>query len=322
MNYTNFGSSGLIVSRLALGMALREQTDEAVAERLIGHALDNGINLIDCANRYSPGDGNLYGGSEEILGSALKGRRDQVVITSKVSSQVGPGPNDRGSSRGHILREVERSLVRLQTDYIDVYLLHAYDNTTPLEETMRVLDDLVRSGKVRYVGACNFGAWQVCKGLWTADRLLATPFMCAQNPYNLLSRQLETEMFPLARDQGLGIMVYGPLAVGLLGGDYTFERRPPANSLWGRRPEKFDRMIQGQAGQIVAMVNEIARELGKTPAQVATAWILDHPEITCSICGSDTIEQLDDSLGSLGWTFDAEHRRRLDAVSNTPAAWN
>ena len=322
MDYVNFGASGLVVSRLALGMALREQMDEAVVARMVAYALDHGINLIDCANRYSPGDDNQYGKSEEILGRALKGKRENVVITSKVSSQVGPGPNDRGSSRGHILREVERSLARLQTDHIDVYLLHSFDSKTPLEETMRALDDLVRSGKVRYIGACNFQAWQVCKGLWAADRLLTTPFMCVQNPYNLLSRQLEDEMFPLVRDQGLGVMVYGPLAVGLLGGDYALDRRPPANSLWGRRPEKFERMIQGQAGRIVATVNEVARELGKTPAQVATTWILAHPEITCSICGSDTIEQLDDSLGSLGWTLDDEQRRRLDDVSKTPTVWN
>ncbi len=322
MHYTHFGASGLVVSRLALGMALRQQTDAAVADHLIGHALDNGINLIDCADRYSPGDADQYGGSEVILGRALKGRRDQVVITSKVGSQVGPGPNDRGSSRGHILREVERSLDRLRTDYIDVYLLHAYDQATPLDETMRALDDLVRSGKVRYIGACNFQAWQICKGLWTADRLLATPFMCVQNAYNLLSRQLETEMFPLARDQGLGIMVYGPLAVGLLGGDYSLARRPPVDSLWGHRPEKYERMIQGQAGRIVVEVNSIARELGRTPAQVSTAWILSHPEITCVICGSDTIEQLDDSVESIGWSLDDEHLRRLDEVSSTPAAWN
>ena len=322
MEYVNFGSSGLTVSRLALGMALREQSDEAVAGRLVAHALDRGINLIDCANRYSPGERNQYGASEEILGRALRGKRDQAIITSKVSSRIGPGLNDLGSSRLHIMREVEHSLVRLQTDYIDVYLLHAYDRTTPLEETMRALDDLVRSGKVRYIGACNFKAWQVCRGLWAADRLSATPFLCVQNPYNLLSRQLEDEMFPLARDQGLGVMAYGPLGVGLLGGDYALDRRPPPDSFWGRKQKKFERMIGGHAGRIVATVNEIARELGKTPAQVSTAWILSHPEITCAICGSDTLAQLDDSLGSVGWTLSEIHRQQLDDVSTPLPVWN
>lgn len=221
MDYVNLGSAGLRVSRLALGLALRGQPHVGVAQRMIERALDLGINLIDCANRYSPMDHpEGFGISEEILGRVLKGRRDRVVITSKVQSRIGPGPNDYGSSRLHIMREVENSLRRLGTDYIDVYLIHAFDPTTPLEETVRTLDDLVRSGKVRYVGCSNYRAWQVCRALWVADRLLATPFMCVQNPYNLLSRQLEDEMFGLARDQGLGIMVYGPLAVGLLGGAY------------------------------------------------------------------------------------------------------
>ena len=196
MHYVNFGSAGLRVSPIALGLALRGQPDAAAAQRMAARALDLGINFIDCANRYSPMDHpDGYGTSEEILGRVLKGRRDRVVITTKVQSRIGPGPNDYGSSRLHIAREVEHSLRRLQTDYIDVYLLHAFDATTPLEETVRTLDDLVRSGKVRYVGCCNFRAWQVCKALWVADKLLATPFMCVQNPYNLLSRQLEDEMF-------------------------------------------------------------------------------------------------------------------------------
>ena len=324
MEYINFGSAGLKVSRLALGLALRGQPDDRVAEQMIAHAIDRGINLIDCSNSYRPAHrANDFGGSERILERALKGKRDQVVITTKVHTRIGPGPNDSGSSRLHILREVENSLTRLATDHIDIYLLHHFDQTTPLAETVRALDDLVRSGKVRYVGCCNFQAWQVCKTLWTADQLLAPPLICVQNPYNLLSRELETEMFPLVRQEGLGVMVYGPLAIGLLGGAYSVDQPAPAGSIWtGKRQAKFTRMMQGQAGQIVTALRDIAQELGKTPAQVATAWILSHPEITCAICGSDTVEQLDDSLGAVDWTLEGEVRQRLDEVSNPPAVWS
>ena len=188
MEYVNFGKAGIKVSRLALGLGFRGQADEAQAQRTIEHAIDQGINLIDCANVYGPLDRRESAGrSEVILGKALKGIRDAVVITSKVASPVGDGPNDRGLSRVHIIREVERSLTRLNTDYIDVYLAHVFDEFTPLEETVRALDDLVRSGKVRYAGCCNFTAWQVCKALWIADRINAAPFICVQNPYHLLN---------------------------------------------------------------------------------------------------------------------------------------
>ncbi len=191
MEYVNFGTSGLKVSRLALGMGLRGQADERNAERLIRRAFDGGINLFDCANVYGLMDDRAYaGGSEEILGRALRGVRDDVVITSKVFSEVGKGPNDRGASRYHVMREVERSLRRLGTDHIDVYLLHNVDPTTPLEEQFRALDDLVRAGKVRYVGVCNHQAWQVCRALWTQDKLGADPLITVQNPYSLLNRSL------------------------------------------------------------------------------------------------------------------------------------
>ncbi len=238
MEYVNFGNAGIKVSRLAFGLGLRGQADEDEALKAIVHALESGINLIDCANIYGPTDDRTFRGrSEVILGKALKGRRDEAVITSKVCSPTGDGPNDSGLSRVHILREVENSLRRLNTDRIDVYLVHRFDEYAPLDETVRALDDLVHAGKVRYVGCCNFQAWQVCKALWIADRLNATPFMCVQNPYNLLSRSLEQEMFPLVRDQGLGVMVYSPIAVGLLSGLYRPGQPAPDGTLWATRPQ-------------------------------------------------------------------------------------
>ncbi len=318
MEYVNFGKAGVKVSPLALGLGLRGQGDADAAQRLIEHAIDSGINLIDCANIYGLMDDRAnVGRSEEILGKAIQGKRDDVVITSKVFSQMGTGPNDAGLSRYHIMREVERSLKRLNTDHIDVYLIHAYDETTPQEETIRALDDLVRAGKTRYIGCCNHQAWQACKALWIADSINATPYMCIQNMYNLLNRDLETEMFGLVREEGLGVMCYSPLAVGLLSGIYSPDEPPPAGTLWAKRQDEFSQRMRGATGQVISTLKRLAAELGKTPAQLAVAWVLSHPEVTIAISGSDTIEQLDDTLGGVGWELDSAIREALDEVSRS-----
>ncbi len=317
MDYVNFGSAGVKVSPLALGMGLRGQGDEAAAQRLVEYALDQGINLIDCANVYGMMDDRAnIGRSEVVLGRALKGKRDDVVITSKVCGRIGQGPNDLGLSRYHIMREAERSLKRLDTDHIDIYLVHSFDETTPQEETIRALDDLVRSGKVGYVGCCNYAAWQVCRGLWLADKVNASPYMTVQNPYSLLNRRLEQELFGLVRDRGLGVMAYSPLAVGLLSGAYKPGESAPAGSLWAtRRKDIYGKTMEGVVTNVVTTVHEQAAELGKTPAQLALAWVLSHPEITVAISGADTIEQLDDNLGGVGWVLPAEVRAKLDEAS-------
>jgi aryl-alcohol dehydrogenase-like predicted oxidoreductase len=192
-----------------------------------------------------------------------------------------------------------------------------FDESTPLEETIRALDDLVHSGKVRYVGCCNYAAWQVCKGLWVADRYNATPYMCVQNQYNLLTRHLESEMFALVRDQGLGVMVYSPLAVGLLSGVYSPDRPAPEGTLWATRlRDQFPSAMEGAASQVISTVINLAGELGITPAQLALAWVLSHPEITVAITGGDTIEHLNDNIGAVGWTLDDSVRETLDAVSD------
>jgi aryl-alcohol dehydrogenase-like predicted oxidoreductase len=317
MDYVNFGSAGVKVSRLALGLGLRGQADEAAAQRLVEHAIDQGITLIDCANIYGPMDDRAnIGRSELIVGRAIKGKRDNLVITSKVASAVGPGPNDRGLSRYHILREIDGTLQGLGTDHVDVYLVHAYDASTPLEETVRALDDVVRSGKARYVGCCNYAAWQVCRALWLADRHGAYGYTAVQNPYSLLNRRLEDELFGLVRECGLGLMAYSPLGVGLLSGVYQPGQPAPEGTLWAtRRRDIFEPTMQGPVGAVVAATLEVARELGKTPAQVATNWVLAHPEVTCAISGADTVAQLDDVRGALGWELPAELRARLDRVS-------
>lgn len=318
MNYVNFGSAGVKVSRMALGLGFRGQPDPAAAERVVLKALDSGLNLIDCANVYGMMDDRANAGrSEEILGRALRGRRDDVVITSKVTSPVGPGPNDRGAGRYHIMREVERSLRRLQTDRIDVYLLHQFDASVPVEEQMRTLGDLVVQGKIRYAGVCNYQAWQVCRALWTQDRLGAPPLITVQNPYSLLNRSLENEMFPLVREMSLGVMAYSPLAVGLLSGAYSPDSIPPADSLWGsRRRESFTNTMRGRAVEVLTTVRDVARRNGATVAQVAMAWVLAQPEVTVAISGADTEEQLDDNLGALDLELPEEDMRRLNEVSD------
>lgn len=317
MEYTNFGSAGIKVSRLALGLGFRGQESESEAKRVIEHALDLGINFIDCANTYGPMDDPAnIGRSEVVLGKVLQGKRDDVVITTKVASKIGPGPNDHGLSRFHILREVERSLQRLNTDHIDVYLAHVFDDSTPLEETVRAFDDLVRAGKVRYVGCCNYAAWQAGRALWIANSLKMTPFICVQNPYSLLNRSLEREMFGLVRDQRLGVMAFSPLAVGLLSGAYSPHRPPPVDSLWARRKDwHFAARMGGAAGEVISTLIGLAAELGKTPAQLALAWVLSHPEIPVAILGADTAIHVEENVGAVGWTLDERSKENLDVVS-------
>lgn len=321
METVNFGKAGVKVSRLALGLGLRGQDDPAAAQRMIEYAIDQGINLLDCANVYSPLDNRRTGMSEEILGRAIKGRRDEVVITSKVASRVGEGPNDAGLSNVHILREIDNSLRRLQTDYVDVYLVHVYDANTPLEETMRALDDVVRAGKARYIGCCNYAAWQVCRGNWLAERLHGTPFRVVQNEYSLLTRGPEQELFGVVRELGLGMMAYSPLAVGLLSGLYQPDTSPPGGSYWDARgADAYARVMSGPAGRVLPVLFDAAEELGKTPAQVALAWVLSHREVTCAITGADTIEHLDDNLGAVGWTLDPTIIERLNEASTVRSA--
>ena len=250
MEYVRLGGAGVKVSRIALGLGFRGQSSVGAARRLIEHAIDSGVNFIDCANFYRVIGGPL---SEDVVKPVLRKRRDEVVVTSKVYGHVGPGPNDGGSTRYHILSQVERSLRRLGTDHVDVYLLHQFDDETPIDETVRALDDLVTSGKTRYIGACNFKAWQVCKFLWTADRVGTDPLVTIQNPYSLLNRTLEAEMFGLLRDQGLGAMAFSPLGAGLLSGLYTPGEPPPPGSLWASKdPARYERSLASQGPAIIA----------------------------------------------------------------------
>ncbi len=303
------------MSRVAVGLGFRGQKSETEAQRVIERAIDCGINFIDCANVYRV-RGEPHTRSEEILSRVLKTKRDQVVITSKVAQQIGEGPNDQGCSRYHIMHQVEQSLRRLATDHIDVYLLHVFDAQTPIEESIGALDDLMRQGKVRYAGCCNYAAWQVCKALWTVDRMHARGLVCVQNPYNLLRRDLENEMFPLVRDQSLGVMVFSPLAIGLLSGVYQSDQAPPVGSVWAKRdPSEFEAALSG-ASTVLGRLRAIARDRGKTMAQVAQNWVLSHPEVTAIISGSDTEEQIEENVGAVGWELCAEEIELLNDATD------
>lgn len=312
MEYHNFGKAGVKVSPVCLGTAFRgSRQDEALCVRTIERALELGCNFVDCANVY---------GTEPIVAKALKGKRDDVVLTSKVHSSIGPGPNDHSSSRYHIMREVEKSLRRLETDHIDIYLLHAYDETTPIEETLRALDDLVHQGKIRYFGACNFNAWHICDALWKSDVNGLNSFAGIQPQYNLLNRlEVEPELMPMCRKYGLGMMTYSPLAIGLLTGRFRRGQPPPADSPWGAGSRYFDieKAMTEQADAVVQKLIDIAHDRGKTPGQVAMAWILDHPEVTSIIIGPDRPEHVDENMGALGWQLTRDEREALDTVSKT-----
>ncbi len=317
MEYRRLGNTGVEVSSICLGTAFRGQDDEAVCIRVIDRALEMGCNFIDTA---------LYGGgrSEEIVGKAIKAKRDEVFLCTKVYGSLGPGPNRTGQSRLNLVRAVEDSLKRLQTDHIDLYLLHTFDPDTPLEETLRALDDMVHQGKVSYIGCSNFKPWKIVEALWISDLRNLMSFVCIQNQYNLLNRwEMEPDLLSLCRQFGIGIMTYSPLAIGLLSGHFRRGQEPPKGSPWskeegrGLSPSKynFEEAMTERVDRIVQTLIDIGGRHDKTPAQVAVAWILDHPEVTAPILGADLPEHVDDALGAADWRLPATDREMLYEVS-------
>ena len=311
MEYVNMGRSGLKVSQVALGCGFRGMTDQDLMERIIRHAIDRGVNFIDCANTYVGGIG------EQVLGRVLPGQRDDLVITTKVTSIVGQGPNDIGSSRYHILREIDRSLERLQTDHVDIYIVHWRDQTTPLEETVRAMTDVVASGKTRYWGVSSYQAWEACQALWIADRAVAPGFITTQNQYSLLCRAPEQELFPFCRQFGIGVMAFSPLAVGVLSGDLQQGQPAPEGTLWDRQPPyELQSVLTDRAQRVIDALREIGAAHGRHPTGVAIRWVLSHPEVATAIAGPDTTEQLDTYIDAAGWDLTAEEIARLDEASD------
>jgi aryl-alcohol dehydrogenase-like predicted oxidoreductase len=315
MEYRRLGATGLKVSELCLGcMTFGRETDEATARRIIDRYLELGGNFLDTANVYAAG------ASEEITGRIIKDRRDSVVLATKVrfNANIFLGkpvpPNDIGLSRRHIMAEVERSLRRLQTDYIDLYQVHSWDSETPIEETMRALDDLVRQGKVRYIGASNFTAWQLVKSLWVSDRHNYARFDSLQPQYSLISREIEREILPLCRYEEIGVIPWSPLGGGFLTGKYRSGSKPPEDArlskmdLWGR-------LANERNYRTLEAVEQIARERGRTIAQIALAWVNQQLGISSVIYGARTVEQNEENLGAVGLRLESAELEALDRAS-------
>ncbi|MGD9896844.1 MAG: aldo/keto reductase [Candidatus Methylacidiphilaceae bacterium] len=321
MQYRQLGRSGLKVPVLSFGTATFGgtnefyrrwgETDVKEAKRLVDICLEAGLNFFDTADIYSQGM------SEEILGRAIQGRRDKVLISTKATFPSGRGPNDLGSSRFHLLQAIEGSLRRLGTDYIDLYFMHGFDALTPIEETLRTLDDLVRVGKVRYIGCSNFSGWQTMKSLALSERYGWTRYVVYQAYYSLIGRDYEWELMPMALDQGLGTMVWSPLGWGRLTGKF---RRG--------QPPKEGRIAQGGAVggpviedehlyRVVDALDEVATETGKTVPQVALNWLLQRPSVCNLVIGARNEEQLKQNLGAVGWNLTKEQVEKLETASRT-----
>jgi aryl-alcohol dehydrogenase-like predicted oxidoreductase len=316
MEYRQLGKSGLKVPVLSFGTATFGgtneffkkwgQTDVNEATRLVDICLDNQLNFFDTANVYS------RGASEEILGAALKGRRHQALISTKATFAMGDGPNDKGSSRFHIIKAAEESLRRLNTDYIDVYFMHAFDALTPVDETLSALDNLITSGKVRYIGCSNFSGWQVMKSLATSEKNGLQRYVSYQGYYSLIGREYEWELMPLAQDQGLGMMVWSPLGWGRLTGKIKKgaplpEGRVKSGGLAGG-PDVTDVNLYS----VINTLEEVAGETGKTVAQVALNWLLQRPTVSNIVVGARNEQQLKENLGAIGWHLNSEQVKKLE----------
>lgn len=311
MDYRNLGKSGVRVSRVCLGtMMFGGQTSEADSIRITHQAMDDGINFIDTADMYNAGQ------SEVVIGKAIADRRDRVILATKGRAKMGDGPNDFGASRVHMKRALDESLRRLKTDYVDVYYIHTPDYSTPIEETLRALDDVVRAGKVHYIACSNFRAWRLCEALWTSDRLNLNAISCMQPLYNIVNRDVEVELLPLCQTHGIGVVSYSPLARGILSGKY----RPGESFPEGSRAARKDaRMLQAElrdssleASQAIAKYCEETKKCAAS--QFAIAWCLANPILTSVIVGPRTAEQYADNMGALNIEITAEDEAFVDSV--------
>ena len=312
MKYNNLGRTGVKVSQLCMGtMSFGGIADEAMSRKMFDQCREAGINFFDCADVYEKGK------SEELLGKFIQDCRDEVVITSKVYFNSGPGMNGSGANRYHIVRAVEKSLQRLKTDCIDLYFVHRFDDITPIEETLGVLNDLVRQGKVLYLGASNFAAWQVAKALGISAKNCWARFECIQPMYNLVKRQAEVELLPMAMSEEVSVIPYSPLGGGLLTGKYGKDKRPESGRLMENK--MYMTRYQGDYVYDVAdQFNQLAKELDVHPASLAVSWVGATPGITAPIIGARNATQLQISLDAIKIDMTEELYHRIAALSDTP----
>lgn len=318
MDYRMMGRTGLKVSDLCLGaMTFGATADENESFRMMDRFVEAGGNFLDTANVYGRGV------SEEIVGKWLSGqKREHLVIATKVRFAMSDGVNDVGLSRKHIYASVEASLKRLKTDYIDLFQVHAWDALTPLEETLSTLNDLVKKGTVRYIGASNFRAWQLQKAIYLSRHHGWEPFSCLQPHYNLLTRATEYELLPLCEHEGLGVIPWSPLAGGWLSGKFKQGTPPAENTRVGANKNDWDRRNNDTTTwNTIAVLRSIGEEVGKTPAQVALNWVLSHKMITAPIIGARNLDQLNDNLPASGWSLSEEQVERLNQASDVPVSY-
>lgn len=320
MKYRTLGRSGLKVSALSMGtfsfggvgdFAKVANHGVPEARRLVDTCLDGGINVIDTANMYS------FGRSEEIVGEVLEGRRDRVLISSKARMRIGDGPNDEGVSRYHLIRECERSLKRLRTDHIDIYFLHEWDGMTPLDETLSALDALMRQGKIRYIGCSNYSGWHIMKALGVAETKNLPRFVTQQIHYTLEAREAEYELLPISIDQGLGVMVWSPLAAGLLSGAFGRDRTPADSRQaagWSEPPIRDRERLW----TIVDALEGIARARGVTVAQVSLAWTLSRPAISSLVVGGLSEDQFRENIAAADLRLSEDELDTLNKISRPP----
>ncbi len=312
MKYKDFGHTGVKISELCFGtMSFGAEADEKTSAEMFAYCREKGINIFDCADLYARGR------SEEILGRLIKDCREEVLITSKVYFPTGPDINAMGANRRHIMYAVEGSLRRLGTDRIDVYFIHRFDDITPLEETLRALDDLVHQGKILYLGLSNFAAWQVEKAIGLAALHGWAPVACIQPMYNLVKRQAEVEILPMAQAEKLGVLAYSPLAAGLLSGKYGKNRKPAS----GRLVE--NKIYQTRYGEewvyeVAEKFTEFARQHGYNPVSLAIAWVGSHPAVTAPIIGARNVEQLKDAIAAVEIEMTEELRKEISRLSPEP----
>jgi aryl-alcohol dehydrogenase-like predicted oxidoreductase len=317
MEIRRMGRTGLKVSEICLGtMTFGHQCDERTSFAILDKAAEAGVTFLDTADVYPvPPSPETAGRTETIVGSWLQGKRDRFVVATKCRMRVGRGPNDEGLSRGHILKAVEDSLRRLRTDFIDLYQPHSPDPDTPLDETLHSLDQLVRQGKVRYLGCSNYPAWQVALALGISAHEHLARFDCVQPRYNLLYREIEAELLPLCRDQGLGVIAYNPLAGGFLSGKYKSQEPPPSGTRFtlGKTGDLYrDRYWQQAQFEAVEHLRRFFGPRGRSLVQVAVAWVLAQPGMTAAIVGASRPEQLDESLAAVNLTLNADEIEACD----------
>lgn len=325
MEYRHLGASGLKVPALSFGagtfggkgefFSAWGTTDVKEATRLIDVCLDAGLTMFDTADIYSNGE------SETVLGGAIKGRRDKVLISTKATFRFGDDPNDVGSSRFHLIRTIDASLKRLGTDYIDLFQLHGFDAKTPVEETLSTLDDLVRAGKVRYLGVSNFSGWHLMKSLSAADRHGYSRYVANQAYYSLIGRDYEWELMPLGLDQGIGAMVWSPLGWGRLTGKIRRGQPLPKTSRLHATADAGPPVSDDYVYKVVDALDEVAAETGKTVPQIALNWLLQRPTVSSVIIGARNEEQLKQNLGAVGWALTKEQVAKLDAASDVTLAY-